>query len=430
MKKLILIFFCFLLPSFVFSSVEKFVFITDPQTILPLTISSALTIQSQNSSGLGEDVIETTDLTFKSTSATGEFLNSSGNPVSTIMSKNTSNRTFYYRDSNLGEHTITVTLTGRESQKILTTNQKILITNNPSNEDSGFSNTNTVSESTSSAGTIKDFDFDISIGKDKFSSVNNDIIFQAVAKNLKDVSAQNISYLWTLGDGSRKDGQVINHKYKYPGEYNVVLNASFADKHSSARIKVIIISPVLEMNLIPGAIELVNKSDGEINLGDWILESGYQKFIIPKDTIVGKGKKIIFDRGTVNISGQEIYLKDPALKEIAFANSLSTQIKVGESEVIGEKETVISKVSQLTEKNEPKTIVLVKTESTVSNVLESEKVKDDIVPSKVLDIEKNKSAEKASQLATVYVAKPKTRILDNFFNLPKKTFKWFVSLIK
>lgn len=46
------------LPGLALAQVDKFVFITDPQSVLPSTISKAITVQSQNSSGLQEDITD------------------------------------------------------------------------------------------------------------------------------------------------------------------------------------------------------------------------------------------------------------------------------------------------------------------------------------------------------------------------------------
>ncbi|MCX6703284.1 MAG: hypothetical protein NTV02_01155 [Candidatus Zambryskibacteria bacterium] len=111
----------------VFAEVSQFTFVTKEQVVAPQSISGPLTIQSQSSGGVGESVVETMDMFFQSSSATGKFLGSSGKTASKTMSKNTSNRTFYYTDPTLGKHTITVKVMGRTSKKSYTTTQSIFI---------------------------------------------------------------------------------------------------------------------------------------------------------------------------------------------------------------------------------------------------------------------------------------------------------------
>ncbi len=106
----------FLVPFFVLgdsNNITSLVFTTNPQTAAVNTSSQAITVQTENSAGTAEKVSETNDVTFTSTSATGQFLNSTGGAVSTTMSTNTASRTFYYEDSTAGTYTITVTIKGR-----------------------------------------------------------------------------------------------------------------------------------------------------------------------------------------------------------------------------------------------------------------------------------------------------------------------------
>ena len=82
MKKVFIIAVIYLLcVSHASAEVSQFVFTNESRTVAPGVLSESLTIQSQNSSGTQEAVVETTDLVFQSSSPTGEFLNSAGNPV-------------------------------------------------------------------------------------------------------------------------------------------------------------------------------------------------------------------------------------------------------------------------------------------------------------------------------------------------------------
>jgi hypothetical protein len=111
----------------VYAEVTRFIFSTQPQTVLPNTLSKPLSIQSENGTGIPEEVTETTDLVFTSTSQTGEFVNSVGKKVNTTMSKHTSRRSVYYRDSSTGNHVLTLRATGRTSHKQYTAQQSIFI---------------------------------------------------------------------------------------------------------------------------------------------------------------------------------------------------------------------------------------------------------------------------------------------------------------
>ena len=61
------------------------VFTNDARTVKPGVISEEIIVQTQNDSAVAEKVDETNDVTFTSTSATGEFLSGTGNAVSKTM---------------------------------------------------------------------------------------------------------------------------------------------------------------------------------------------------------------------------------------------------------------------------------------------------------------------------------------------------------
>ena len=192
MKKIFVTILCyFIFTGTLYAEVSQFVFTNEVRTVAPSVVSESLTVQSQNSSDIQESVPETTDLVFQSSSGSGQFLNASGNPVSTTMSKNTANRTFYYRDSAIGTHTLTVIATGRESGKVIRATQNITIgTNtNPSTDpsentasttQSGSSKSSTLLSAHSSPSPAFDskpaVNFEVSAGRTRFSSVGSEVV--------------------------------------------------------------------------------------------------------------------------------------------------------------------------------------------------------------------------------------------------------------
>lgn len=316
------------------AEVSQFVFTTDPQTIKPNEISGSITIQSQNSSGISESISETHDIEFTSSSPTGRFLNSSGNPVSTTMSRNTSNRTFYYMDSIEGNFTITVKATGRESQKSFNVSQNITISSvavvieeeGDSEDMDGPSSSSSSSSSTQSSAhsspaplnTAKEkISLEVSAGRDRLATVGNKITFKATPVKTSGIDFSNISYNWNFGDGSTGTGINPNHSYEFPGEYIVVLNSSISDHQAVSRLKVNVVSPTIKINKIEGGLEIYQTSGAEINLGEWFLKSGVRQFIIPKDTLVPSGKKIILSDKLTGMSSGKIDLYNPIGKLFA-----------------------------------------------------------------------------------------------------------------
>ncbi len=340
MKKFIF----FLTFTFLFSNVSyadtvsKFVFTTDPQTIGVNTSSETITVQSQNSSGLAEDITETHDIVFTSTSLTGEFLSTSGNPVSTTMSKNTANKNFLYRDLTAGTYTITVVATGRTSLNTFSTTQQIIvgtITNPvstttspaetpPASED-GFIPVSTPAGSSSahsspvSLGTTGNkMEFEVSAGRDRLTSIGNLLVLQASPTKLQNISEQTVTYQWSFGDGTVAQGKMVSHSYRFPGEYAVIVNAGAGEKQAVSRLVVRVVSPDFSLNRISGGLEITNKSNVEVNLEGWNLKGDKKAFVFPKDTLIPAGKRVTFADDVTGLDSGRVDLLNPLGK--GFAN--------------------------------------------------------------------------------------------------------------
>lgn len=299
-----------LLPAVLNAQVSSIVFTTDPQTIKPNELSGPLTIQTQDSSGNSYKTPETIDLEFVSTSPAGEFLGSTGNPVTKTMSTNTANRTFYYRDSELGTFTLTVNAKGRTSGTAWSAEQTIIVSESASattteatstppatRTSSAKVNTSTITISThygaaSLTNTETDTKFEVGAGRERMSTVGTPIEFKAGSN--KEINNKTI-FQWSFGDGAVGSGEVINHSYLYPGEYVVVLNVSGPDGQAVSRTNVRIVPPELSISFVsPERIEITNNSKNETNLFGRAVVSGARIFVFPKDTIIKAGQKISF----------------------------------------------------------------------------------------------------------------------------------------
>lgn len=419
MKKIIVAVVVYLLcVGSVYAEVSQFVFTNEGRTVAPGVISEALTVQSQNSGGTQESILETTDLVFQSSSPTGEFLNSSGNPVSTTMSKNTANRTFYYRDSGVGSHTITVTATGRETQKSFNATQVIVVgagqttsstsessENNTSSSSSDSIDTSSHSSPSSASGSKEVVSFEVSAGRKRFSSVGSEVIFKAEPVKLTGVPEAYIQYVWVFGDGTNANGQVVSHRYKFPGDYVVVLNATYSDKSAVSRTDVSVIEPVFTIEPVSGGVKVTNRSSGEVNLGEWVIEGARSRLEIPRDTIIQKGKSIVFSYNAITQSTDVLVLKHP----------LGTA--VAEYRPIEKVETMPVVIEPVVAQEEPK-VKIVYIEKPISKkettVMSTSETKAETLPLSTKEINAD------DLVATVYAASPKSSALESFLWIPRK----------
>lgn len=111
------------------------------------------------------------------------------------------------------------------------------------------------------------------------------------ALGLKDEPLKNANYLWTFGDGSKKEGQKVLHNYVYPGEYLVMLEVISGEYSVCDKMKIKVISSEIEISnairsLEDNFIELYNPSDNDLDISWWRLKSGEDYFTLPKNTIL------------------------------------------------------------------------------------------------------------------------------------------------
>lgn len=133
----------------------------------------------------------------------------------------------------------------------------------------------------------------VGAGRDRIGVVGSPLEFKAEAPD-STISREN-SFRWNYGDGSEGGGQVVTHVYDYPGEYIVILNASFPNGEAVTRVNVKIVDP--EITVIAATterIELKNNSKYEVNLFGRALIVGGRAFVFSKDTIIKAGQSISF----------------------------------------------------------------------------------------------------------------------------------------
>ncbi len=326
-----------------YAEVSKFVFVTEPQSIPTGTSSETITVQAQNADGVSENITETNDIVFTSSSQTGEFLSTTGNPVTTTMSKNTANKNFLYRDSTPGTYTITVKATGRTSLNSFSASQEIVVGGDISqNNESTNETSSTTTEETDNtktqvvivysahsspaplSTTENKIDFEISAGRDRLTSTGSSLVFKAGATKVQNVSEQNISYSWSFGDGTTAQGSTVTHAYRFPGNYVVVVNGNYSDKQAVSRLSVKVVSPEILVSRVLGGFEIANKSKYEINLEDWVISNDNKKFVYPVDTLIAVGDKIIFTDEVTGLSDGDIKILNPLGKLVASLDSTGT----------------------------------------------------------------------------------------------------------
>lgn len=196
-------------------------------------------------------------------------------------------------------------------------------------------------------GVIK-IDFEIYAGRDRLTTVGNNVNFRGELIKSQGITEQSINFQWSFGDGGVGYNKATEHSYRFPGEYNVVLNATYAEKQAVSRLVVRVISPEFTIRKIEGGIEVYNRTKQEINLNNWSLQSQYRVFKFPTDTLIGGDKKVVFPDGTTGLSVGDVKLLNPYGEILAsYKEEVTTEkLELDDPVLISEMEKQISSLKQ------------------------------------------------------------------------------------
>ena len=308
------------------------IFFSDEQTIAPGDVSATITVQSQDGAGKELKIAETGDLYLTTTSATGEFSSSalSWNPATSFtMSKNSANRNFYYADSAKGTHTMTARLVLRDSGESASASQQINIgvgepmsamesAENPSSVAGSPNNISAHNSSVSASGgiTLKSAIL-ADAGRERIGVPHSPIAFSAVTTDSRGAKIEGATVTWSFGDGASRDGGNVEHIYMYPGEYVVIMRATFAGSTSVDRVNVRIVPAEVRLIDCNASLQwciIGNRGNDEINMGRWTIRSGATNYTFPNDSIILAGKSITLSRIVTRLNiayGQLVELRLP-----------------------------------------------------------------------------------------------------------------------
>ena len=178
----------------------------------------------------------------------------------------------------------------------------------------------------------------VDFGKDRKVIAGADVLFKAVAVGLEKEPLKNARYVWSMGDGSKKEGESVLYTYKYPGQYVVFLTVTSGIYSATDRIIVeampadVIISQV---NFADGFLELYNRSNYELDLSWWILKSGNQTFSFPENTIILSKNKLKFSLQVTGLS-----LNNQNQIELLYPNNSLAHLYLSDFKEISVKQVV------------------------------------------------------------------------------------------
>lgn len=167
-------------------------------------------------------------------------------------------------------------------------------------------------------------------GADHTVFVGADSIFEARAIGLTGEPIENARFVWTFGNGGRKEGKSVFYNFAYPGVYAVVLDVSSGPYSASDRAIVEAIPALISLNAVTDAyVAIENQSDVELDLGGWILATDTSRFTFPSHTIVLPHEEVRIAHAATGLTPENAYALSLLYPNGVFAASYQSPLIVG-----------------------------------------------------------------------------------------------------
>ena len=133
-------------------------------------------------------------------------------------------------------------------------------------------------------------------GGDRTVSSGADTAFTAVVYDGRGNKRDDAMITWSFGDGMRRTGASVYHKYYDSGEYAAVVRATTSDG-GDARSEIIMTvknAGIKISSVSSRGITLANTDSRTLDISLWRLSMGEQEFKIPEDTQILAGRMTLF----------------------------------------------------------------------------------------------------------------------------------------
>jgi hypothetical protein len=135
----------------------------------------------------------------------------------------------------------------------------------------------------------------ITIGARTVSS-GADTTFTAAVYDGKGNKRDDALVTWSFGDGMRRTGASVFHKYYEPGEYLAIVHAVTSDGGDArSDIRITVQNAGIKIaSISPRGVSLSNTGTRTLDLSLWRLSAGGKEFKIPEDTQILPGHTVLF----------------------------------------------------------------------------------------------------------------------------------------
>lgn len=147
-----------------------------------------------------------------------------------------------------------------------------------------------------------------SAGGNRTAFAGADALFEGKGIGLQGEPLDTARFVWTFGNGDRREGRALWYHFPYPGTYVVVLDVISGKYSASDRITVSVVPAELSIaSATAEYIELANNGSVEIDVGGWMLMARGEYFTFPPHTIVLPKQAVLISNARTNLRPTSVH---------------------------------------------------------------------------------------------------------------------------
>lgn len=254
---------------------------------------------------------ETVKVSIKILSASGAVIKSLYSNTSGV--KNPDPKVWDGANAGIGTYTVLISATSTATGLIMSDSSKTITVASPNNQTSPDTSSDATSTTTETAVSVSPNGappeylpiptlYIITTDARTVSS-GADTAFTAAVYDSKGNKRDDAVVTYAFGDGMRKTGASVYHKYYDPGEYLAVVRATTTDGGNVQKEIVVTVkdASIKIASVSSRGITLANSDSRALDLSLWRLSMSGQEFKIPEDTQILAGRTILFPSQVIEL---------------------------------------------------------------------------------------------------------------------------------
>lgn len=210
-----------------------------------------------------------------------------------------------------GTYTILISATSTATSLTMTDSSKTIVVASPGGSDSSDSDSDTPPPpppTTTTGGAPPEYipipTLRLITSGDRTVSSGADTAFTVSVYDSKGNKRDDALVTWSFGDGMRRTGANVFHKYYDPGEYLAIIHVTTTSDGGNALAEVVVTvkdASIKISSVSSRGITLLNSDSRTLDLSLWRLSAGGQEFKIPEDTHILAGRTILFPSQVIEL---------------------------------------------------------------------------------------------------------------------------------